>query len=79
MGTKEDWSFAQALVASRPDDYVLTEPTIGSVPSGARRRERRERQSVVEPQPLSRFPQQAMACLVALIYVSGFVQALVRR
>lgn len=78
-GRAEDWSFAQALVAYRPHDYVLTDLKLYRQPAGARRRLDGESASQIETQRLSRAPQVSMALLVAAIGLVAIVEALLRR
>jgi hypothetical protein len=78
IGRQEDWSFAQALVSYRPQDYVLTDLVLYKMPAGARRRERGERESEITPQPLSRAPQVAMALYIGAIALIAIVQAFIR-
>jgi len=78
-GVSEDWSLAQLLVQRHPDEYVLTDPSIRDLPLGMRRREPRERASVIEPQPLDRRREIATAVFVAIMYLAGLAQAAVGR
>ena len=72
---REDWSFAQVLVAYKPDTYVLTDPVLNGQPCGARQRTPSEPASLVEPVPLTRAPQVRMAFFMATIFVVGLLRA----
>jgi hypothetical protein len=78
LGLPEDWSFAQALVSYRPDQYVTTDPVVHGQPSGARLREPHEPESKVTPILLSRAQPVVMALFICFVFVTSVVEALLR-
>jgi hypothetical protein len=76
---EEDWSYAQALVAYLPEDFVLTELVVNKMPAGARRRRDGEPASQISPLPLNRSSQVALAIYIAVIGLVSLIGAIVRR
>ncbi|MGH2464323.1 MAG: hypothetical protein ACRDGI_02585 [Candidatus Limnocylindrales bacterium] len=74
VGVAEDWSLAQLLVTSRPDEYVLTDPDYHGLPSGMRRRDSREPASDVQSKPLNRSSERIWAAFILVIYLSAFLR-----
>jgi len=74
----EDWSFAQALVAYRPNQYVLTDLVALGQPAGARQRETGDPASSIVPAPLTRANLVAIAFSAVVIFLVAFVGAVLR-
>jgi hypothetical protein len=77
-GVSEDWSFAQALVAYRPTDYVLTDFVALGQPAGARQRESGDPVSLLVPATLSRANLVAIAISAVVIFLVAFAAAVLR-